>query len=334
MNRFNKVGAAATGVLEVITGIGGVRRRLRPVDLRDRVVLITGGSRGLGLALAREFARQGSRVAICARDAEELERARADIARLGVDVLAKPCDVTDKVAVEALVQEVGRQLGPIDILVNNAGIMTVGPVESQAIEDFEQAHAVMYWGVVYPTLAVLKEMKARRSGRIVNITSIGGRVSVPHFLPYTSAKFAAVGFSEGLRAELLEHEIYVTTVVPGLMRTGWSVNALYKGDAERELHWFSRAVDSPLVAMGADRAARRIVRATRTGAAEVVLSPQAKLLSLLHGVFPGLTTDVLAMANRLLPEAKGPERVASRRAAQSAMSRAAREAGRQLNQPV
>ncbi len=333
MKRIAKLGAAASGVLGLVVGARLVRRRLRAMELRDKVVLITGGSRGLGLALAREFARQGSRIAICARDSEELERARQSIAEMSVPVVAFSCDVTDKQAVEGLIRDVTEELGPIDVLVNNAGIVTVGPVESQSLEDFEQAHAVMYWGVVYPTLAVLHDMRSRGSGRIVNITSIGGRVSVPHLLPYNAAKFAAVGFSEGLRSELLAQGIYVTTIVPGLMRTGSSVNARFKGDGEGELSWFSRAAGTPLLSIRAERAARRIVRAARFGDAELVLTPQAKLLSVMHGVFPGLTTDVLAIANRLLPEAPDTERGVTRAAARSVLSKSARKAAQRLNQP-
>ena len=105
-------------------------------------------------------------------------------------------------------------------MVNNAGMIQVGPLATTTKEDFVTALDVMFWGTLYPTLAVLPQMRARGRGHIVNITSIGDLVSVPHLLPYTCAKFAAVGLSEGLRAELGPVGIRVTTVVPGLMRTG------------------------------------------------------------------------------------------------------------------
>jgi NAD(P)-dependent dehydrogenase (short-subunit alcohol dehydrogenase family) len=329
-----KLSTFAAGTLGLLTGARFLQRRLRSIDLRDRVAVVTGGSRGLGLAIARELASHGCRVALCARDADELERARTLVVKLGADVLARACDVTDREAVEAFIDEVDRELGPVDILVNNAGVMSVGPVHNQALEDFELAHAVMYWGVVYPTLAVVPAMRSRGFGRIVNITSIGGRVSVPHLLPYNAAKFAAVGFSEGLRAELLEAGIFVTTVIPGLMRTGSSLNAVFKGDADAELRWFSRAAGSPLMAMRADRAARRIVRALRSGDAELILTPQAKLLSLMHGVFPGLTTEILSLANRLLPEAALVHEPAPMLERQKVLSRSAKKAARDLNQPL
>jgi len=158
----------------------------------------------------------------------------------------------------------------------------------------------MYWGTVYTSLAVLQHMRPRRSGRIVNITSIGGKVSVPHLLPYSSAKFAAVGFSEGLRAELAGTGISVTTVVPGLMRTGSHINAMFHGDAEREFSLFSLAASLPLVSMDAERAARSIVQATRRGDAELILSLPAKALALGHSLAPGLTTEALGLVSRAI----------------------------------
>ena len=277
----------------------------REVDLRGQVVLITGSSRGLGLALARELARYGCRLVLCARTAESLERARQDIEALGAEVLAVPCDVSVREQVQQLVDQAIGRFGRVDVLINNAGIIAVGPLEEHGISDFEQAMGVMFWGAVYPTLALLPSMRARRAGRIVNITSIGGKVSVPHLLPYGAAKFAAVGFSEGLRAELARDGIVVVTVVPGLMRTGSHLNASFKGQHHQEFGWFSLGASLPITSISAEAAARRIVTALRRGESEVILSWQANLLAWLHGLLPGLTVDALSLVNRLLPAPGG-----------------------------
>jgi short-subunit dehydrogenase len=176
------------------------------------------------------------------------------------------------------------------------------------LTDYERAMGVMFWGAVYPTLAVLPSMIERRAGRIINITSIGGKVSVPHLLPYSAAKFAAVGFSEGLRAELAGKGITVTTIVPGLMRTGGYLNARFKGRRKEEFTWFSLSSTLPLLSMNAERAARQIVTAMKRGEAERILTFPAQLLARFHGLFPGATTDVLGLVNRLvLPDADGAE---------------------------
>ncbi len=176
--------------LATAAGALWVARQLRDggdYTIRGKTVLITGGSRGLGLALAREFAARGARLAICGRDPESLERARASLARVGGEVIALTCDVTDQQSVESLVEEVRRRLGPVDILVNNAGIIEVGPAETMSVADFEEAMGTNYWGMVYPTLAVLPDMRERKTGRIVNITSIGGKLGIPHLLPYSAS---------------------------------------------------------------------------------------------------------------------------------------------------
>jgi NAD(P)-dependent dehydrogenase (short-subunit alcohol dehydrogenase family) len=296
--------ALAAGGLAYITW--KAVQRAREADITGSVALVTGGSRGLGLLIAEELIAAGCNVAICARDGHELDVAIGQLERPDARVLAVPCDVSDPEQVARMIQTVERELGPVDLLVNNASIIQVGPLESVTLGDFQHAMEVNYWGTVHATLAVLPSMRQRGSGRIVNITSIGGKVAIPHLLPYDAAKFAVVGFSEGLRAEAGRDGITVTTVVPGLMRTGSPVNAFFKGDAEKEFAWFSLGDATPVSAMSARRAARQIVAAARRGDAEVTLSWQAKLLRVAHDLFPGAITDLLGLVNRLLPTASGP----------------------------
>lgn len=209
-------------------------QRTREASISGAVALVTGGSRGLGLLVAEELMAAGCSVAICARDVEELAAAQEKLERGGGRVLTIPCDVSDRAQVGRMVQTVELELGPVELLVNNASIIQIGPLESLTLEDFHHAMDVNYWGTVHTTLAVIPVMRERGYGRIVNIASIGGKVAIPHLLPYDGAKFAVVGFSEGIRAELAREGISVTTVVPGLMRTGSPVNAFFKGDAEKE----------------------------------------------------------------------------------------------------
>jgi NAD(P)-dependent dehydrogenase (short-subunit alcohol dehydrogenase family) len=278
-----------------------IRRRLAPDDLAGQTALVTGGSRGLGLLVSRELARAGCNVAICARDPDELARARDDLAGPGREVETVVCDVSDQVQTRRMVDRVTARFGQIDIMVNNAGVIQVGPLEDQTLDDFRMAMDVMYWGVVHASLAVLPQMRARGSGRIVNVTSIGGKVAVPHLLPYSSAKFAAVGFSEGLAAEVAKDGITVTTIVPGLMRTGSHLHALFKGDQEAEYGWFSLGASLPFVSMDAEHAAEQIVQAIRRRESVRCLGVTAALATRFHGLFPGTTVELLGLVNRLLP---------------------------------
>ena len=305
------VGAAAVtaGGLVLGAAVAGVAasaliRRKREFSLKGRVVFITGGSRGLGLAMAEEFARRGAQIAICARDQEELERARQTIEReAGGTVMTFVCDVSDREQVESTVQKVQNHFGAIDVLVNNAGIIAVGPVENQSLADFEEAMKVNFWSQVYATLAALPEMRRRGQARVVNITSIGGKVSVPHLLPYCCSKFAAVAFSEGLRSELSKTDVKVVTVAPGLMRTGSHINADFKGKHSQEFTWFSLSGTNPMTSISVSRAAKQIVNATMSGRAELIITWQAELLARFHGLAPGLTTEILGLVSRTLPNA-------------------------------
>ncbi|MBV8478505.1 MAG: SDR family NAD(P)-dependent oxidoreductase [Acidobacteria bacterium] len=300
--RFVLLGSTA---LAIVGGLLALRRRAANYRLEGRTVLITGGSRGLGFLLAQEFSRRGARVAICARDPEELERARAELKRRGHKVLTIVCDVSVQAEVEQAIERVREELGLVDVLVNNAGTITVGPIETMTAEDYRESLDTHFWGPLYAAMAVLPDMRSRREGRIVNISSIGGKISVPHLVPYSSGKFALTGFSEGLRSEASKDNIKVTTVCPGLMRTGSPRNAKFKGRHRSEYAWFSISDALPLFSISADRAARSIVHACVRGDTELVLSVPAKLAVLLHGLFPGTFASVLSIANWLLPGSPG-----------------------------
>jgi len=300
-------------------GYLAVRRwRRSAFSLAGRTVLITGGSRGLGFVLAGEAARRGARVAFCARDQDTLERARARLAEQGVDVLAVQCDVRVPAEVDALVAEVERALGPIEVLVNNAGIIEVGPADTMAAGDYDEALATNFWGMLHPTLRVLPGMRSRGEGRIVNVTSIGGKVGIPHLLPYSASKFAAVGFSQGLRAELAGERVKVVTVVPGLMRTGSPRHAIFRGKHRAEYAWFSISDSLPGLSISAESAARRILDAAERGDAEVLFPLTTRLATAVNALAPNLTAWLLAGADRLLPAS--PEAPTGRRKGEESTS--------------
>jgi short-subunit dehydrogenase len=293
------VGTAAAGL-----AVAALLRRSSSYSFAGKVVFITGGSRGLGLALAEEFASRGADIAICARDEQELARAKSQIQQQGASrVETIVCDVGIRDEVERTVREVEARLGRIDVLVNNAGIIGVGPIENQTIADFEAAMQINFWSQVYTTLAALPGMRRLTEARVVNITSIGGKVSVPHLLPYCCAKFAAVGFSEGLRAELAKTPVKVVTIAPGLMRTGSHINAEFKGKHRQEFTWFALSGTNPATSISVRRAARQIADATARGRAELIITWQAELMARFHGIAPGMATHLMGIANRALPNA-------------------------------
>jgi NAD(P)-dependent dehydrogenase (short-subunit alcohol dehydrogenase family) len=277
----------------------------RPTPRRPgQIVLISGGSRGLGLALADRYARAGARLVLASRDHEELSRARCTLlarkaAQSPDDILLIPCDLTDAAQATTLIEHAIDHFGRIDVLINNAGIIEVGPVENQPLAAYRRAMATNFFAALYTTHAALPHLLRRRPGTgdaaIVNIASIGGKFAIPHLLPYVASKFALTGFSEGLHAELRHKGIRVTTVCPGLMRTGGEDHAQFVGNIDAERRWFNFAARTPGITVSAKYAANRIFRAVESGRAEITISPQAWVAAR----FGGLCPETLQLANAL-----------------------------------
>jgi NAD(P)-dependent dehydrogenase (short-subunit alcohol dehydrogenase family) len=280
-------------------------RRRPDYDFGGKSVVITGGSRGLGLVMARELAGEGARVTLIARDDAELARAAEDLRTRQpfVDVLTVSADIRRRYDAERAIAEVIGRFGSVDVLINNAGVIQVGPLDHMTLADYEDAMNTHFWGPLYMIIAALPHMRRQGEGRVVNVTSIGGRVSVPHLVPYSASKFALVGLSDGLRVELARDNVVVTTVCPGLMRTGSPVKAMFKGQRPREFAWFAIADSLPLASINAERAARQIIDACRRGDAELVITLQAKIAILARTIAPELFSDVMVAINRLLPGA-------------------------------
>lgn len=297
--------------LASVVAAGALVRRMRHVNERNfagKVVFITGGSRGLGLAVADQFLRAGANVAIAARDPGELAKAKRHLLLTadakGSTVLEVVCDVTDPRSVEVAVERVQHDLGPVDVLVNNAGSMAVAPLLNQSKRHFEEAMDTNFYGAMHTTFAILPRMLQRRNGSIVNIASIGGLVAVPHMLPYTASKFALVGFSRGLHTEVKSGGVNVLTVCPWLMRTGSHLHAKVGGKKAAEYGWFSLGATLPLVAIPVQIAARQILAATAKGKSELLISAWALIAAKISANAPACTAAFLSLVNRALPSAQ------------------------------
>jgi short-subunit dehydrogenase len=318
-------GIAITSVASAVVATGAAilvvravrSRKLAPTNSNAPrpVVLITGGSRGLGLAIASRFAHNPVRLVLASRNLAELQQAQGTLltqfAHLRPeDFHLVAADLSQPEEAQRLISETIDRFGRIDVLINNAGIIDVGPIESQTLEIFERTMQINFFAALYTTWAALPHLRRQQplSGShrasIVNIASLGGKIAVPHMLPYTAAKFALVGFSEGLHAELRHKGIRVTTVCPGLMRTGGEDHANIVGDVEFERRWFNFAAHTPGIAVSAKYAANRIFHAVAAGRAEITISPQAWLAARVAGAFPETLQYANALTNHhLLPKA-------------------------------
>jgi NAD(P)-dependent dehydrogenase (short-subunit alcohol dehydrogenase family) len=284
------------------------RATRRTCSFARKIVLITGGSRGLGLVLARQFCAEGARVVLLARDPDELARAREELVQRGGEVLTISCDLLDREQINAAVRQVVDHFGGLDVIINNAGIIEIGPLEHMRREDFERAMNLHFWAPFDLIMQARPQLRRRGGGRIVNIASIGGRMAVPHLAPYCASKFALVGLSDALRAELARDRIHVTTVTPGLMRTGSEGNARFKGDHDAEYTWFSLSTALPFASVSAERAAAQIISACRRGAPSLTIPLMARATILGNTLFPNIAGSMMKVLNALLlPSPAGPE---------------------------
>jgi short-subunit dehydrogenase len=333
VRRIDSVGGAALAVAQQRTASFAQK-------LRGKVILITGGSRGLGFALAEELASLGVRLVLTSRHGEELERAKARLVADGrtsaSNIFVQASDVSVPQEIQDVVTAATERFGRIDVLINNAGIILVGPLESLTVASFEEAMNTNFYGALHTTMAVLPQMLARHNGGIVNIASIGGKVAFPHLLPYVASKFAMTGWSQGLRAELAGKGIRVTTVTPGIMRTGSHIQAHYSGNAEEEYRWFGGAASLPITASNARSAARKVIRALVRGTAEISVGLDAIAAARAANLAPELTAKALAVANGLLPRAARTNRVVPGKALRGSLpavvERAGTKAIREYNQ--
>jgi NAD(P)-dependent dehydrogenase (short-subunit alcohol dehydrogenase family) len=298
---------AVAGGVALATAVSRLARSWHRISFDGRVVVVTGGSRGLGLVMSRLLVDEGAHVVLLARDLDELSRAADDLESRGRgSVTTLRCDVRRRADVRAAVDAILDRQRTIDVLVNNAGVIQVGPFEHMSEDDFENAMATHFWGPLHLMLEVLPTMIHRRFGRIVNVSSIGGRIAVPHLGPYSASKFALVGLSDGARAELDRYGIRVTTVAPGLMRTGSPINAQFKGQHGAEYAWFKLSSSIPGVTIAAERAARRILDACRHGDPSLTITPHARLAAIANAVAPNTVARAMMIASRMLPPPTGP----------------------------
>lgn len=298
----------------MLAGVVGVAMRMETRRIRSgfsftgRRVVITGGSRGLGLLIARYLVDEGAHVTLLARDGNELDRARAGLEARGArQVVTRVCDVRDEAAVKNAIDFAAQEMGAIDVLIHCAGVITVGPAQHMSKADYEESLDVHYWGAWHATHAALPHLRKAGHGRIVYVASSGGLIAVPHLGAYSHGKAALVSLGETMRAELSRDGILVTTVCPTTMRTGSHVNAHFKGQHAKEYNWFSLLATLPIISQDADASAHRVIEGCRHGDAYVFIPRPTQLVPLMKGLMPTLVNDALALVNNLLPGPAQPQ---------------------------
>ena len=252
----------------------------------DTVVLITGASAGIGRAAALAFAREGARLALVARTEERLRPVADAVEQAGGTALVVPADVSDRDQVNAMVETVIDAFGRIDILLNNAGIGLLVSVEDMESADLKRVVDVNLYGLIWCTQAVLPHMISRRSGQIINVSSIVGKRAMPYMSGYCLSKFAVQAFSDSLRIEMAPHDIDVIVICPTRTATEFGdTELMQKGGRRFDLN-----------GMTAESVARIILRASRKRKREVIISLGSKALNLCNNLVPGLVDWAIKIA--------------------------------------
>lgn len=291
------------------------KRRLteKQYTLSGRHILITGGSRGLGLVLARLAGEQDATISFCSRTETQVKRAQAELLNRDIRSFGRPCDVRDPENIRGFVAAAVERFGPVDVLINNAGVILAGPSETMTVADYEEAMDVHFWAALEFIRAVAPDMRERGEGRIANISSISGIVPTPHLAAYTASKFALRGLSGALRRELAGDGVLVTTVCPGLLRTGSHLNASFKGKHQAEFALFAALNSLPLTSISAERAASLILRSIRRGDAEVILGAPAKMIAAATALMPETSAEIAALVDTYLLPTTGSSGFTKRR---------------------
>ena len=256
------------------------------IDLTGQVSIVTGGGRGIGRAIAIGLASAGASVAVVARSEDEITETAGQIAEAGGRAVAVPADVSDTEAVEQMVQEVERVLGPVNLLVNNAGVAgPIGPTWEADPDGWWRCLEVNLRGPMLCSRAVLPGMIARRYGRIVNVASGAGTFAIPYLGAYVTSKTALIRFTEILAAEVAEHGVKLFAIEPGMVRTAMAEYALESEAGRRRMPWFRDIFEQ-----GRDVPPDHAVRLVT-----LLASGQADALS---GRFFTVADDVLGLAGR------------------------------------
>jgi len=262
---------------------------MKPDAFRGQAVIVTGASAGIGKALALQLARQGAKVVLAARRADLLEQVAAACRQAGGEALAVPTDVADEAQCRALVEKTVDTFDRLDLLVNNAGLAVIARLEDYSDLDlFKHTMSVNFYGAVYCTYYALPHL-IRSRGRIVAVSSLGGKAPLPYNSPYIASKFAMHGFFDSLRIELMRHGVSVTIICPYWVVTGFHEAQMDKDGAPRGPG--GRAIYSKNM-MTAERCAEVILRAAYRRQREVLMGP-GRLIAWLKLLAPGLLDRIL-----------------------------------------
>ena len=253
------------------------------MNFKNKVVVITGASSGIGEAAAEQFAKRGANLVLVARRKDKLEQVEQKLSKYSIKILIQVCDVSDKLQVKQMSEKVIEIFSRIDVLVNNAGFVIYGKVEELSIEDIESQMKTNYFGTINCTKHFLPYFLKQNSGHMVNVASVGGSFGVPGIASYCATKFAMLGFSEGLHHELHGTNVGVTVVSPIMVRTSLFDHPSFKNFAKHATG----------ISLSADTVANAIIKASDSSKLEIVVPSYVRIGIWFKQTFPFLINPII-----------------------------------------
>ena len=258
------------------------------MNFKNKVVVITGASSGIGEAAAVQFAKKGANIVLVARKKDKLEQVKKKLSKYPIEILVQVCDVSDKQQVKQMSETVIDTFSQIDVLVNNAGFVIYGKVEELSIEDIESQMQTNYFGMINCTKYFLPYFLKQNYGHMVNVASVGGSFGVPGIASYCATKFAMLGFSEGLHHELHGTNVGVTVVSPIMVRTALFDHPSFKN--------FTKHATG--ISLSSETVANAIIKAANSSRLEIVVPSVVRIGIWLKHTFPFLINPLLGSAFR------------------------------------
>lgn len=255
------------------------------MNFKNKVVLITGASSGIGKDAATEFAKKGANIVLVARTKDKLEQVAGELKKFHVLTLVCQCDVSQKDQVSQMSKKVLNEFGHVDVLVNNAGFAIYGSVSDLSIGDIESQMETNYFGMIYCVKSFLPSMLDRKSGHIVNVASVAASFGLPGIASYCASKFAMLGFSEGLKYELKNTGVGITVVSPIMVRTNFFDHAS-----------FAKIPKYSPMSLNSKTVARAVLRAVGSPRLEIIVPSVARGAVWMKNTFPYLINPVLGMS--------------------------------------
>ena len=252
------------------------------MNFKEKIVLVTGASSGIGYASAVQFAKEGAKLILISRNKEKLNQISEDLKKFNTSTFVYECDVSDKLQVNKTSKIILDEFGSVDILVNNAGFAVYGSVSNLTIEEIESQMATNYFGMVYFVKNFLPSMIAKKSGHIVNVASVAASFGLPGIASYCASKFAMLGFSEGLKHELKGTGVGITVVSPIMVRTNFFNHPSFK----------SMPKYSP-TSLNPETVAKVIVKAANSPRLEIIVPGFVRGAVWIKNTFPYLINPIL-----------------------------------------